>query len=49
MELQELKSKVSIFENFPRTINFGGLGFGFCFGRLCCLCAEFYNMNGKIT
>lgn len=42
----ESKSKVSIFRDFPRTMDFDGLGLCSSFGRCCCLCAGFQGLNG---
>jgi hypothetical protein len=38
------KARVIHFE-IPRTMDFDGLGRCFCFGRWCCLFAEFYGLN----
>jgi hypothetical protein len=43
--LQKPKDQVSIFKDFPRTMDFDGLGLCFHFGWCNCLCAEFYGLN----
>lgn len=49
MQLQKLKSKVSTFRDFPRTLDFDGFGLCFSFGRGCCPLAEFYSINGAFS
>lgn len=46
MRLQKPESKVSACRDFPGTMEFAGLGLCFGLGRWCCLCAEFYSLNG---
>jgi hypothetical protein len=47
VELQRPKSKVSTFKGFfPTTMDIDGLGLCVPFGSWCCLCVEFYNLNG---
>ena len=39
--------KVNTFKDFPRTMNLDGLGLCSHFGRCCCLCAGFQDLNGS--